>query len=168
MTERVRRRARCSDRRCEAGSWTVHQGGDYPHRTFQLDVVGSAVVQAALEGRRAAAATHLCSRRSVGRWIRWCIGLAEGSEVAKLVVRLDPDGLPPPRADGAGMDARAGWAVSLWERLGQVLAARGVALPDGRSGLQRLLCWQHERQGIVAWLTKPSPRLHVELLGLVM
>ncbi len=105
VTDRVRRRARCSDRGCEAGSWTVYVDGDYPHRTFQLDVVGSAVVQAAVEGRGAAADVHLCSGRSVGRWIRWCIGLAEMGEVAKLLVRLDSDGLPPPRAEGASIDA---------------------------------------------------------------
>ena len=59
--------------------------------------------------------------------------------------------------------------MCLWERLGEVLEARGVALPSGRCGLQRLLCWQRERHGLVAWLTKPaSPRLHVELSGLVV
>jgi hypothetical protein len=169
VTDRVRRRARCSDRSCEAGSWTMHAGGDYPYRTFQLDVVGSAIVQAALQGRRAAARAHLCSRRSIGRWLRWCVGLLRAEDLARLVARIDCEGLPPPRARGESIEERASVAVCQWERLGEVLDARGVALPSGRCGLQRLLCWQHERHGLVAWLTKAaSPRLHVELSGLVM
>jgi len=169
VTDRVRRRARCSDRSCECASWTVHVSGDYPHRTFQLDVVGSAIVQAAVEGRQAAARSHLCSRRSVGRWVRWCVGLARAEDLARLVARLDCDGLPPARAGGKSIEERASWAVGLWERLGEIIEARGVVLPTGRCGLQRLLCWQRERHGLVAWLTKAaSPRLHVELSGLVM
>ncbi len=169
VTERVRRRARCSDRRCEAGSWTEYLEGDYPHRTFQLDVVSSAVVQSVREGRGAAARAHLCSRRSVGRWVGWCVGLVSAADLVKLVARLDADGVPPPRPGGPSTDARASWAVSLWERLGQVLEQRGVSLSAGRCGLQRVLCWQRERHGVVAWLTKAaSPRLHVELSGLAM
>lgn len=169
VTDRVRRRARCSDRGCEAGSWTVRADGDYPHRTFQLDVVGSAVVQAAVEGQQAAARAHLCSRRSVGRWLRWCVELVEPEQLASVVARLDADGLPPPRGATPPIEGRASWAVRLWERLGELLEARGVVLPSGRCGLQRLLCWQRERDGVVAWLTKPaSPRLHVALTGLLV
>ena len=166
VTDRVRRRARCSDRSCEAGSWTEYGDGDYPHRTFQLDVVSSAVVQSAREGCAAAARAHLCSRRTVGRWVCWCVGLASAEDLVKLVVRLDANGLPPPRPEGASLLERASWVVGLWERLGQVLEERGVSLSAGRCGLQRVLCWQRERHGAVAWLTKESsPRLHVELSG---
>lgn len=64
---------------------------------------------------------------------------------------------------------QAGWALRLWERLADVLAHRGVALSDGRSGLQRVLGWQRERDGVVAWLTKPSsPRLRVDLGALLV
>ena len=169
VTDRVRRRARCSDRRCAAGSWTVHTGGDYPHRTFQIDVVSSAVMQASLEGRGAAAQNHLCSRRSLGRWLRWSIEFLEPERLAKLVARLDGDGLPPPRGGGQSLEERASWAVRLWERLVELLEARGVLLPRGRCGLQRLLCWQRERHGVVAWLTKAaSPRLHVEVSDLLV
>jgi hypothetical protein len=169
VTERVRRRARCSDRNCEGASWTVHVDGDYPHRTFQLDVVSSAIVQAAREGRQAAARSHLCSRRSIGRWASWCVGFLRAEDLARLVARIDGEGLPPARAGVESHAERASWVVGLWERLGEVLEARGVALPSGRCGLQRLLCWQRERHGLVAWLTKAaSPRLHVELSGLVM
>lgn len=169
VAERVRLRARCSDRRCAGGSWTVYADGDYPQRTFQLDVVASATVQAALESRRAAEEAHLCSRRSVARWMRWCAGLADSDDLARLVVRLDADGLPlPAHAKVGSLAARASAAVSLWERLAAVLASRGVVLPSGRCGLQRLLCWQRESHGVVAWLTKPSPRLPVESWVAVM
>jgi len=38
----LRRRARCSDRRCAAGSWTIYPAGVYPHRSYQLCVVAAA------------------------------------------------------------------------------------------------------------------------------
>lgn len=169
VTDRVRRRVRCSDRSCEAGSWTEYCDGDYPHRTFQLDVVSTAVLQSAREGWCAAAKAHLCSRRSVGRWVRWCVGLVSADDLVKLVTRLDGAGLPPPRPEGGSLGARASWVVSLWERLSEVLQERGVSMSDGRCGLQRVLCWQRERHGVVAWLTKTmSPRLRVELSELAM
>ncbi len=165
----VRRRACCSDRNCPAPSWTVYPAGMYPHRVFQLDVVSSALAQvAAGESAGQAAERHLCSRRSVGRWRRWCAQLLVPEELAAAVVRLDPDGLPPPIGGGREKDP-GGWALRLWERLSDVLAYRGVALPSGHSGLQRMLAWQHERHGVVAWLTKPSsPRLRVDLGALLV
>jgi hypothetical protein len=39
----LRRRARCSDRQCAAGSWTIYPAAAYPHRSYQLDVVAAAV-----------------------------------------------------------------------------------------------------------------------------
>jgi hypothetical protein len=67
----LRPRARCSDRRCAAGSWTIYSAGTYPHRSYQLDVVASAVAEVCVGGasRRAAAVHHACSRRSVARWV---------------------------------------------------------------------------------------------------
>jgi hypothetical protein len=162
----VRRRACCSERGCSAASWTVYPAGSYPHRTFQLDVVSSAVAQvAAGQSVRRAAERHQCSRRSVSRWRSWCsAGLVAAEGLASAAARLDPDGLPPPARAGRDAQGQAGWALRLWERLADVLAHRGVGLPAGRSGLQRVLCWQHEREGVVVWLTKPqSPRLRVDL-----
>jgi hypothetical protein len=165
VSGQVRRRACCSDRDCAAPSWTVYPPRSYPHRTFQLEVVSSAVAQVAAGGSaREAAERHLCSRRSVGRWRHWCAGLVAPEELAAAAVRLDADGLPAPARGGGDARDVAGWALRLWERLAELLAHRGVALPEGRSGLQRVLCWQRERAGIVAWLTRPqSPRLRVAL-----
>jgi hypothetical protein len=164
LSGQVRRRACCSDRDCPAPGWTVYPAGSYPHRTFQLDVVSSAVAQVATgESTQRAAEGHLCSRRSVSRWRCWCAQLVSPEDLSAAVVRLDADGLPPPWRNSGGGEA-ASWALRLWERLAAVLAHRGVALPEGRSGLQRVLCWQRERAGIVAWLTRPqSPRLRVAL-----
>lgn len=170
VAAQVRRRARCSDRHCPSGSWTVYPVGAYPHRTFQLDVVSSAVAQvAAGENRREAAERHQCSRRSVARWLRWCTDLVSPEQLAAACVRLDADGLPPPGRGGTGIEGRSGWALALWQRLADLLAHRGVAVPDGRSGLGRVLAWQRERLGEVAWLTKPpSPRLRVDLACLLV
>src|SRR6266498_2683946 len=101
VSGQVRRRARCSDRGCPAPSWTMYPQGSYPHRTFQLDVVSSAVAQvAAGESARQAAERHQCSRRSVSRWRGWCAQLVVPEELAAAAVRLDPDGLPPPARGG--------------------------------------------------------------------
>ena len=166
----VRRRACCSDRQCSAPSWTVYPSGSYPHRTFQLDVVTSSVAQVtAGESRRRAAERHQCSRRSVGRWLRWCAQLVATTELAATCARLDPDGLPPPARGGTEVEDQVGWALRLWERLADVLVHRGVALPAGSSGLQRVLAWQRERDGVVAWLTRPlSPSLRVDLRALLV
>ena len=166
VPERVRRRFRCADRRCRGGSSTQYAEGDYPHRTFQLDVVASAVMQGERGSHSAAAEAHLCSRRSVGRWAGWCAGMAAPEELGRVVVRVDPDGLPAePAGTSEGLASRC---VRLWERLAGVLCARGVILPCGRCGLQRLLCWQHECRGLVVWLTRSSPRLPVESWGTLM
>jgi hypothetical protein len=166
VRQRVRRRARCADRACRGGSWTEYTEGDYPHRTFQLDVVASAVLQGERGARSAAAEAHLCSRRSVGRWARWCADMATPEQLGRVVVRVDPDGLPAePAGTSKGLASRC---VGLWERLAGALCARGVILPGGRCGLQRLLCWQHDRRGLVLWLTKSSPRLPVESWSALM
>jgi hypothetical protein len=105
----------------------------------------------------------------LSRWRRWCAELVAPEELAAAAVRVDPDGLPPPRRGSKEAHDQAGWALRLWERLAGLLAHRGVALPEGRSGLQRMLCWQHERDRVVAWLTKPqSPRLRIDLGGLLV
>jgi hypothetical protein len=166
VPERVRRRFRCSDRACPGGSGTQYTDGDYPHRTFQLDVVVSAVLRGEGGSRSAAARDHLCSRRSVGRWTSWCAGMAAPEELGRVVVRVDPDGLPAEAA--TPREGLAGRCVRLWERLAGVLCARGVILPSGRCGMQRLLCWQHHRHGLIAWLTRSSPLLPVESWSALM
>lgn len=160
----LRPRARCSDRRCAAGSWTIYAADAYPHRSYQLDVVASAVAEVCVggESRRAAAGHHACSRRSVSRWVRWTAQLARPADLAQVCARLDPDGLPPPApATAGGEGSRAGAVLRLLDHLGDVLRRRGVALPGRGSGLQRILSAQLARFGDVAWLTRSSPPLRV-------
>ena len=159
----LRPRAKCSGRHCPAGSWTIYGAGAYPHRTFQLDVVASAVATVAIgqQSRRATADAHACSRRSVARWVRWTAGLAAPEDLARLTARLDPEGLPPPAPVADGDVKRAGAVLRLLEHLADVLRRRGVVLPGRGPGLGRLLVAQRARFGDVCWLTKASPPLRV-------
>jgi len=160
----LRRRARCSDRRCAAGSWTIYPPGAYPHRSYQLGVVAAAVAEVCFAGgrRRAVAARHDCSRRSVSRWVRWTARLASPEDLARLCARLDPEGLPPPTpVTAAGEVSRAGSVLRLLDHLGDVLLRRGVALPGRGPGLLRILTAQLARFGDVCWLTRSSPPLRV-------
>ena len=97
----LRRRARCSDRRCAAGSWTIYPAGAYPHRSYQLCVVAAAVAEVCFAGssRQGVAARHDCSRRSVARWVRWTAQLASPADLARLCARLDSRGIPTPDAN---------------------------------------------------------------------
>lgn len=160
----VRRRARCSDRGCPAGSWTVYEGGSYPHRTFLLSVVAFAV--AAMVVGPGATLTGVarecgCDRRSVGRWVHWVAGLATPAELSHGCARLDADGLPPPAAPRA-VDpvARAGAVVGLLDRLADLLRGRGVTLELG-PGLAAILRHQFDRFRFVFHLTRQSPPLRV-------
>jgi transposase-like protein len=160
----LRQRARCSDRCCAAGSWTIYPADAYPHRSYQLDVVAAAVAEVCVGGgtRRAVAGHHECSRRSVSRWVRWTAQLARPEDLARLCARLDPEGLPPPTpATTGGEVSRAGAVLRLLNHLGAVLLRRGVTLPGRGPGLVRVLVAQRARFGDVAWLTRSSPPLRV-------
>jgi len=160
----VRRRARCSDRSCSAGSWTVYEPGGYPHRTLLLSVVASAVAAMAIgevATATAVARAHDCDRRSVGRWVWWVAALAVPAGLARTCARLDPDGLPPPPTPRtAGVVARAGAVICLLDRLADLLRGRGVALEAG-PGLAAILRHQFDRFRVVFHLTSQSPPLRV-------
>jgi hypothetical protein len=166
LSDVVRRRARCSSRPCPAKSWTVYEDGAHPHRSFQLDVVASAVADAEVgSGSLTAAATASgCSRDSVRRWVRWTADLAEPRDLEQLLARIDPDGVrvSTPRVVGS----RAATNLGLFERLADALAVRGVPLPARGPGLQRVLTDRLRRFGEVFYLTRPSPPLRAAWPGL--
>lgn len=171
----VRRRARCSDRDCTGGSWTVYGEGAYPHRTFQLPVVASAVATMSFERDAtltAVAAVHQCSRRSVARWSPWVARLAEPATLRRACARVDPDGLPPPPAAASSAEAppaaRAGVVLRLLDRLADLLRQRGVRLPAAGCALAAILGHQLARFGDVAYLTRASPPLRVEPAALLV
>lgn len=156
----VRGRARCPSKECSTGSWTVYEDDAYPHRTFRLEVVVSAVVQVVVVGATltASAARHLCSRDSVRRWMMWIEGLCNPQELERLCMRIDPDGLPAAARTGS-VAARV---LQLFERLADLLALRGVALARRGAGLVRVLVHQLVRFGQVFRLTKLSPPLRAD------
>jgi hypothetical protein len=167
-SDSCRRRACCSSRNCPAGSWTVYEHNDYPHRLFQLDLLVSAVSMVAigLQTMTATAAEHLCSRDSVRRWVRWVEALAEPRDLEQLCARLDPDGLPPPTGSERG--GRAERVLLLLERLAELLALRGLVLPERGPGLARLLSDRLARFSEVFFLTKSSPPLRADLTGVCL
>jgi hypothetical protein len=163
-----RHRARCSDRACPCGSWTIYESDGYRHRGFTLAVVVAAVA-AVVTSRTVAsvAAEFECSRWSVRRWTNWVATLGESGSLASLCARLEPNRGPLRGSPSSALPReRAGAMLALLERLAEGFAARGVRLPQGKSGLSRVLADQLERFGSVFYLTVPSPPLHVEIRGL--
>ena len=161
VVELVRHRVRCSDPTCKAGSWTIYEGGGYPHRTFTLAVATAAMVElaAAPDATLTSVAENWqCSPRTVGRWRNWVGDLAEPTALSRLCSRLDPDGFPPPRPDDMPL---AGFLVLLLEYLARLLRDQGVSLKPG-PGLAAILCQQFDRFRTVSWLTRASPPLQVE------
>jgi hypothetical protein len=144
------------------GSWTVYEEGAYPHRTFQLDVVASAVLMVVLGGATLTAAgdEHECGRDTVRRWLRWVSSLAEPRELEKMCAQLDPDGMPS-RVEQAGQ-SRAARVLWLLERLADLLTLRGVPLARHGAGLTRVLRHLFDRFGDLSWLTKSSPSLRAD------
>lgn len=162
-------RACCSAKDCDAPSWTIHEADTYPHRTFQLEVVASAVAEVAYAGKTltAAAANHMCSRDSVRRWGAWIADLADVDHLARVCARIEPDG--GVHAESAIARATpAGRALRLLDRLADLLVVRGVGLAAKGCGLGRILGAQLRRFGDVFYLTRPSPSLRVAFTKLGM
>lgn len=159
----VRRRVRCSSSGCPARNWTAYEDGAHPHRSFQLDVAASAVaaVELGAQSLTQTAAEHQCSRDSVRRWIGWTEKLADPRSLERFVARLDPDGVPAPASPSL-----AASVLGVLERLADGLATRGVLIPRRGPGLQRILTDRLRRFGEVFYLTKFSPPLRADPLGL--
>jgi len=164
--QEVRRRARCSDRACPAGSWTVYEEGGYPHRVFQLSVVQAAVVRAGTMTATAVAGIFDCSRWSIVRWVRWVAGLFALTVLARACARLDPTGMPQPRAPRCPEHERALSTIVLLDHFVLLLRQRGVRLVG--AALSAILCHHHRRLGAIAYLTRSSPPLHVDLRALLL
>jgi hypothetical protein len=159
----VRRRARCTGKGCQAGSWTVYTGDAYPHRRSGLLVVVAVVAAiAAGQTRTAAAAEHDVSRTSATRWVGWVASLAEPAALARDCTRLDPDGIAPPATRGDDEQTRAGATLVMLERIVDGCLARGARLLGEGRGLPRLLGHQLARFRDVFYVTVSCPRLRVD------
>jgi hypothetical protein len=161
-------RVKCSKRDCSAPSWTVYPAGRHPSRRFDLDVVAHAVAQSAFdrddEERASAFASigrrYSCSGRSVSRWTGWVAGLTDVEALARDCVRIDPDGMPASaRPDATHSRARAGWALSVFDRFAELLEKQDILPPGREPSLVRILDDQRVRHGVRFPLRKLSPPL---------
>jgi len=158
-------RAKCSS--CKHG-FTCYPPGIYPRRQYQLDVVAAVAAAVALGAQplaRAAGAAH-ASATSARRWTAWVASLSRPRELLAVAARLDPDA-----PAGAGLsihpagEARRSCAarvLAALEHVGAALVRRGLALA-ARTGLGRVLGWQHEAHGdvygLVAGVRHLSPAM---------
>jgi hypothetical protein len=142
----------------------VYEADSYPHRSFALEVAISAVVQVVMAGATltASAVLHLCSRDSVRRWLRWVDRLAEPRDLERALVRISAEAVPVSMT-GVPRVARI---LQLLEQLADSFTIRGVPLPRTGSGLVRLLVDRVARFGEVYFLTKSSPPLRADSVGL--
>jgi hypothetical protein len=140
-------KAKCSS--CKHG-FTCYPPGIYPQRRYQLDVVADVAGAMALGGAsaaRAAAAAH-ATASSARRWVAWVAALAQPRDLLATAARLDPDA-----SAGAGLgalpaQAPAARVLAALEHLGSALLHAGVAVAE-RTGLGRVLGWQHAAHGTV-------------------
>jgi hypothetical protein len=167
-SERCLPRAKCTI--CHH-SFTCYPPGHYPHRQYQLDIVAEVVAAIAIgaEAATKAVAPVTASPTSGRRWTAWVAQLAVPAALLAVAQRLDP-GAPV----GAGIsttasasDTRslASQVLDAFEELGAALVRRSVVLAS-RTGLGRVLEWQHQLHGDVVYLmTKPRCLFPAMALG---
>ena len=132
-------------------AFTCYPPGFYPRRQYQLDVVADVVAGVALGSAPVPqiAAAVTASSMSARRWTAWVAALVHAGELAAAAARVDASGatvaLPPPRA---ARHPRAAAVLAGFEALGTALVRVGVAAVE-RTGLGRVLGWQHRRHGDV-------------------
>jgi len=140
-------------------AFTCYPPGVYPRRQYQLDVVADVVAGVALGSEPVAdiSATVTASTTSARRWTAWVAALAQAGELVSAAAQVDASvatvALPPPR------DARhpqAAGVLAGLEALGAALVRVGVVAVE-RTGLGRVLGWQHRRHGDVYGLVR-GPR----------
>lgn len=134
---------------CKHG-FTCYPPGIYPRRRYQLDVVADVVADVALGGVSAAraAAAAQATASSARRWVAWVAALAKPHDLLAAAAQLDPDA--PTGAGLGALPARAPAArvLAAIEQLGSALVRAGVAVAE-RTGLGRVLGWQHTAHGAV-------------------
>lgn len=137
-------RAKCSS--CRLG-FTCYPPGFYPRRQYQLDVVADVAAAVAVGGASAAdtAAAKSASPTSVRRWSAWVAALAEVEALHAIAAQVDPStatvAAPTPRTRTAAV-------LEALEVLAAALVRAGVAVVE-RTGLGRVLGWQHRAHGDV-------------------
>jgi hypothetical protein len=160
---------RCRRVRCAAchRSWQLRPPGLVPRRHYQLCVVAEAASQHLFAGdaQERVAARRGCSRRSVGRWLRWIAECADpGALGAQLLAAVGAPVLPRLRALAPRLRAlRDGARRALLERAAAVLEllealalAQGLEPPGLRGVVARVLAG---RDRITTYRTPLIPEL---------
>lgn len=136
---------------CCHRAFTCYPPGFYPGRQYQLDVVAEVVAAVALGSEPVGhvAATVMASSTSARRWTTWVAALARAGELVAAAAQVDPSvatvALPPP---SVARHPRAASVLAGLEALGTALVRVGVAAVE-RTGLGRVLGWQHRHHGDV-------------------
>ena len=140
-------RAKCSC--CHLG-FTCYPPGFYPRRQYQLDVVAEVTAAVAIGGASVAdtAIASSASPTSVRRWSAWTAALADVESLHAVAAQVDPStatvATPTPRSRTAAV-------LDALEVLGAALVRAGVTFVE-RTGLGRVLGWQHRAHGDVLGL----------------
>ena len=147
LTDLPVRRAMCGECR---RSWTVQTPGILPRKHYQPCVVAQAVSTYLFEpeaSEATVAAQFDCSRRQVGRWVRWVAALSTPADLQARVVEAADEPLLPHLPVVQGLERKAPTAhrrtllvlaallLALFEFLGHALA---LAPPGLRAVLLRL------------------------------
>jgi hypothetical protein len=136
---------------CCHRAFTCYPPGFYPRRQYQLDVVADVVAGVALGGEPVVdvAAAVTASSTSARRWTAWVAALTRAGDLVAAAAQVDASvatvALPPPRD---ARHSRAAAVLAGFEALGAALLRVGVAVVE-RTGLGRVLGWQHRRHGDV-------------------
>jgi len=152
-------KAKCSA--CKHG-FTCYPPGIYPQRRYQLDVVADVVADVALGdvSARHAAEMARATASSARRWVAWVAALAKPRDLLATAARLDPDAPIGAGLAAVATRAPAAHVLAALEQLGSALVRAGVAAAE-RTGLGRVLGWQHAAHGAVFGLgdsgLRPSP-----------
>ncbi|MFQ5976227.1 MAG: hypothetical protein ACE5J5_07935 [Candidatus Hydrothermarchaeales archaeon] len=79
------KRVKCANLECKK-SWTLRPPGLMPRRHYQLCIVAHGASKFLFDSHAtltSVADEHQCSRRTVGRWLKWISGIAEPSELIR-------------------------------------------------------------------------------------
>jgi hypothetical protein len=152
--ERWLPRSKCGA--CQVSA-TVYPPGFYPQRQYQLDVVVGVVAAVELGDDAVArtAASFTASPRSAWRWRRWVGVLADAAALHALAAQVDPTSAPVATAAPATPTMAV---IAALEVLGAALARAGLAMVE-RTGLGRVLGWQHRAHGVVVGVVAGPTRL---------
>jgi len=161
------RRIKCGSAGCRR-SWTLRPPGLFPRRHYQLDVVASGTSEylfAAEASLTGVAATHDCSRRTVGRWLGWESGLVEPSELQRhllevsgepLVLKAHPVAALARKAVDTAREKVLTAAASVLTLLEVLGAALGYEPPGLRSVLQVVV---NDRDLVTTYASPSIPEL---------